>query len=289
LKKIVCQIVYQDSPISPKIVSNVPREKIEGANSDIHLCATINLLRQATSLEIDSNDLELGNQMTKRTSFRGIFEPVDDRTYLNVSTDLNALENIVIFSTKKDIARIDAIYAEETSKLNSEKHFVEELYYWLRLKRSHPRWSFDGLNSKAMSLKPLEAAIGQVLMKPQVLPILSKIGLGAMITSESPQIRSSNFIVGMFQPHSINPMDTGKNFFHLWLHLAKHNIACCPLSASVDSEAGQKAILEMTRQIRPQWTTDRGRFMTLLRCGFIPEGLKYRSPRRTLGEIIIEK
>lgn len=173
----------------------------------------------------------LCNQLERRRCYRGQFKgKLDPMSF----SSIEAL-GWKLLTTSGGIFEVAKLYDQSTVAFMRSDGFAEELYDWLRLRRSHRNYLKDGLNREAMSLSPLEGFIADILMRPRVVNLLDKLWLLAKIVTESPQINSSSAIAVWIVEGDEVPFNSGRKLIRAWLLMTEFDIYGCPLSSVTDN------------------------------------------------------
>ena len=181
-------------------------------------------------LESAVAELELAH---KRQSWRGSFEPTDQKTLDALSQFSSSRPDCALFSKSDDIRNVASLYDRASMHFLRDAGHREELLSWMRLTRSHPAYYRDGLNLAAMSLNGLEAwAASHVL--GSLFYGLDAVGFAGFLLSEAAKCRSSAAIVIMPRPIDEDPFETGRQFYRLWLDFERYGFKACPMSVLVD-------------------------------------------------------
>lgn len=123
--------------------------------------------------------------------------------------------------------------------------FAAELYTWMRFSPSDPRAARDGLSADCMGLSRLEAAAAAVALRPAVLAVLIRLGLGHTMVSEAAKVRSATRIVLVHADARAPAFDAGRAWYRAWLALTAAGAAGVPMSALSDSPAHAAALARL--------------------------------------------
>ena len=169
----------------------------------------------------------------RRQSWRGGFGRADQLTRDALSQLARARPDCPVFSEPDDIRRVASLYDRASMHFLRDAEHREELLSWMRLSKSHPAYSRDGLNLAAMSLNGFEAwAASHVL--GSLFRGLDAVGLAGLLLSESAKCSSAAAIVIMPRPIGEDPFETGRHFYRLWLDFERYGFKACPMSVLVD-------------------------------------------------------
>jgi hypothetical protein len=238
-------------------------------------CAPVVRATITTGAELDP----LAPCVHERRSHRGKFAPAraGDRAAL---ASLAAPDARVILMPA-EIAAMAPLHDAATWTFESRAEYHDELWSWLRLSPSDPRYGRDGLNAECLALSPLEARAAQLLLRPSSFALLSTLGVARKLISESPQIRSASAIILFIPRAADSSFEIGRRFHRLWLSIAAVGLCAVPMSASAD-DAGVRSLIAACYGI-----PDDRRLANVLRAGRAPEGGIPESPRLPASEILL--
>jgi hypothetical protein len=213
-----------------------------------------------------------------RRSYRGKFDNASGR-------DIRALrqlqqEDAIVVTDRSIIDELASSYDRAAWKFESRADYHHELWSWLRLSGHDPRWHRDGLNADCLSLSRVERIAAATLFRPRAFGVLSNVGIGQLLISEAPKIRTAAAVI-VFSPHrSMSAFDVGRRFYRLWLEITSIGLHAVPMSASADDPDTNSAIAAML-SLDPS-----RRIMNLLRAGRarVEPAL---SPRLPVDELIV--
>lgn len=215
----------------------------------------------------------------QRRSHRGRFAPArpGDRATLTAL----AAEDAHVVITTDEIRAIAPLHDAATWTFESRAAYHAELWSWLRLSRSDPRYGRDGLNAECLALSPLERNAARLLLRPASFALLSRLGVARKLITESPQVRSASAVV-LFTPRATDaPFEVGRRFYRLWLTITAAGMCAVPMSASAD-DPGVRGILAACHGV----PADR-RLTNVLRVGRAPARGVAESPRLPVGELLV--
>ena len=209
-----------------------------------------------------------------RHSYRGKFRPVR-------SPSIPQLDDTVVLTRADVIERVAMLHDTATWHFESQRRYHAELWSWLRLNPSDPRYSLDGLNADCLSLSAIERVAARIALRPAVFAALSRVRIGRQLVSERAQVRSASAIV-LFTPLATrSAFDVGRRFYRLWLELTRAGVHVAPMSASSD-HAPTRTVLATDYGVSP----DR-RIANVLRVGSIDESKVAVSPRLPVDELAV--
>lgn len=172
--------------------------------------------------------------LSTRESWRGDFQPPmgEDRS----SVQRLAADDVTTIVDPSTLKRIGKQFDRASYGYLRHRDYRAEFRGWMRLSKSHPRWSTDGLNAEAMSLSPVEAfAAGQVL--GWLFPILDRIGLAPALVSEGKKVAGAAGVLLFHRPVDEDPFDSGRRFLRLWLEIEKIGMGAAVLAALADNRS----------------------------------------------------
>jgi len=145
-----------------------------------------------------------------------------------------AADDVRVVVAPDEIHAVAPLHDAATWRFESRAEYHAELWSWLRLSPSDPRYRRDGLNAECLALSPLERRAARLLLRPASFAVLGRIGVAKMLIAESPQVKSAAAVV-LFTPRvSDEPFDVGRRFYRLWLSIAAAGLCAVPMSASAD-------------------------------------------------------
>src|SRR6185295_2972232 len=97
-----------------------------------------------------------------------------------------------VIAGKSALADLAGVHDQATWSFESRPEYHEELWKWLRLSPSDPRYRRDGLNADCLALTPIERWVAARLLAPKRFSVLSKIGVARHLVSEAAQVRSAS-------------------------------------------------------------------------------------------------
>lgn len=166
-----------------------------------------------------------------RHSYRGIFSPFK----AEISTEkLQALDNLLIISDKKIIEKTAELHLLATYE--DMKHFAysEELYHWIQFYPRSGTYKKTGFNSNTLYLNRLEQIFAPIVMNPYAYKVLSFLGLGKIIISQTDADKSASHLAIILADKNTNPYECGRIFYRMWLEIAAAGFYACPISTVVD-------------------------------------------------------
>ena len=226
------------------------------------------VIRTATLIPSEGLKDPLCSHIETRRSFRGVFK---DKLSAEKLAELSA-SGWTLVQQQKDLDCCAALHDQATMSFMKDRSFAAELYQWLRLSDNHPSYNEDGLNREAMSLGKAEGWIANWLLKPGIFSVLAKMGLGSIVVTEAPQIKSSSAIAILTAEANEDPFESGRKLMRSWLKMAELGVSGCPISSTTDHENSRKKLLALAGL--PATTS----VILALRVGPTPK-VPYLSPR----------
>ena len=214
----------------------------------------------------------------RRRSHRGRFVDASDAD----RTALAGLagEDITVLDSRTTIARIAALADRAGHGFFRDDAFRRELLGWMRLRRSDPRWSVDGLNAEAMAMSPVEAWGARLVLGP-LFRLLDRIGLAARLSSEAATVRSAAGLVLIHRPAEEAPFDSGRAFYRAWLRVTEAGLDAAVMAVLNDDPATRGDVLDMA-ELPP------GRaLINVLRVGRAPPGSDYPRARIAAADLLV--
>ena len=178
-----------------------------------------------------------------RYSHRGNFiKP----TMSDIATLSNmASEDKIIITDKNELKFIGKMYDDASLSFFRDENFRAEILSWMRLSKSHPKWSVDGLNYEAMAMSGFEGAAAKFILGPRIFLLLDKIGLGGPITAEAEKIIGGAGILLLHRKKSETPFESGRYFYRTWLEIVEKGYQAAIMAALADDEYCQNELCKM--------------------------------------------
>jgi nitroreductase len=195
----------------------------------------------ATASLAEGGNATAHDHVFTRTSWRGTFAP------LNPDIDV-ALDRLA--AKQDDLALVrDTNHIRELAALADEAgyHFLQddahrsELLGWMRLRRSHPDFSRDGLGFDAMQLGAIEAKAAGLVLGP-LFPLLNQAGLARLLTNEDTKAKTASAFALFHRPVGENAFETGRAFYRAWLAMEEFGLQGCPVSVLADWAQSRDAL-----------------------------------------------
>jgi nitroreductase len=168
-----------------------------------------------------------------RMSWRGAFKPVDAETKAELARLAAARDDCKLVTDRDSIAKIAQLADRAAIYFLRDDLHRAELLQWLRLSRSHSRYTRDGLNAEAMQLSSIEAWGAGLVLGPLFRP-LDSIRFAAPLVRETAKTSSAAAIVLLHRPAGEDAFESGRAFYRAWLAMERHGLKGCPMSVLVD-------------------------------------------------------
>lgn len=221
---------------------------------------------------------ELAQPARLRRTYRGAFAPARTGTALD---SLERADDVILLRKASDIAQIAALNDAASLRLYRHAPFRAELLSWMRLSRSDPRWSIDGLNAEAMEMSRLEAAGASFVLARGVFETLDRIGVAGPLIAEAPVVRSAEAIALFHRPEAETPLETGRRFYRFWLEIAALGLSAAPMAVLADDPLAASEI-----RLSFGLPLDR-RLITAFRLGLAPRHPTGPKPRLPLDTLLV--
>ena len=213
-----------------------------------------------------------------RQSWRGEFQtttPEDRETATKLAssdcTPITDPHTIRAIAQLLDIASFKFIKRDD---------FRAELVSWMRLRRGHPDWALDGLNSDAMQLGLLEK-LGASVVMGRGFKSLTIFGLAEKLLSEEDRTADAAAILVFHQSEDEDPFDCGRAFYRAWLRVEEAGFGAAVLAALADDPQSAKMLAAMAK------LSKRRRIVSAFRIGRRPQDAAFQRARRSLDELIV--
>ena len=180
-----------------------------------------------------------------------------------------------------ELPRLAQRHDAATWSFESQPAYHAELWAWLRLSRSHPRYTRDGLNGECLALSRTEAWLADRLLAPSRFALLARLGVARHLVSEAPQVRSAAAALVFCPLRSISSFDVGRRMHRLWLEVTAAGLHLTPMSALADHPASRAAVA-----LQCGVGVDR-RVANVFRIGRAPGGAVAESARLPVSELLV--
>ncbi len=173
----------------------------------------------------------LANFVEQRRSWRAAFDTVtsSDRTTAHVV----ASEDTAVLADPETLKQAGEVLNRASWSFIARDDFRAELLAWMRLKRSHPDWARDGMNTDAMAMSGFEGFGAGLVLGPLFKPLKS-LGLAQSLTAEAKLAEGAAALVLFYRPRGEDPFVSGANFYRLWLRVEQAGFAASVLASLAD-------------------------------------------------------
>lgn len=213
----------------------------------------------------------------KRFSFRGMPEKI------NTTQKWNASSFYFFLKEPKEIATVAEIYDRVNLRYLVSEGYIEELYQWLRFKKSDQNYLKDGLNIEAMGLSTVEALGAAQVMKPKVFRSLANLGFAKGLVAESGKIKKASALMVIHCPAGTNYVDQGRYFYRAWLAMTEMGYFGCPMSLLSDADK-EKTEIYSSLGLDPK----NKQLVNVLRACVLPSGYVRYQPARLIASEVSE-
>jgi hypothetical protein len=214
---------------------------------------------------------------TRRT-YRGPFVKGRDSNKLGV---LTPSDDFILVLSPQGIARMALLNDEASLHTFRDGAYRAELLSWMRLSRSHPQWSLDGLNAEAMEMSSFQAAGAGLVLRPGVFETLDLLKIARLFVAEADVVRSAQAIVLFHRPEHENPLLTGRRFYRLWLEFTREGYSASPMAVLAD-DLEARTIITSEFKVPAEH-----RLITAFRIGAAPPRNKSPKPRLQIPSLIV--
>ena len=173
----------------------------------------------------------LAEWLEQRASWRGNFLPPTEADRTAAAT-LEADDARVVVEPAA-LAALARDFDRASYGFTRRRDFRGELRGWMRLGRSHPLWSNDGLNAEAMALSRVEA-VGAGLILGPLFALLDKLGLARILLAEGSKVEGGAAVVLFHRPTDEDAYESGRHFHRLWLAIERAGFGAAVLAALAD-------------------------------------------------------
>jgi len=190
-------------------------------------------------------------------------------------------DDAALVSDAEDIARLAEMNDRASLSFFRRRPYRDELLSWMRLSRSHPNWSLDGLNAQSLAMTGLEATAARIVLRSPMFDAIDALGLSSALVSEEAKTKSAAAIILFHRPVGEDPIDSGVAFYRLLLVFAAIGLSVWPMSVLAD-DPDFRAEISHRHGISP----DR-RLLNVLRVGAIPSGAAASRARLRADSLIV--
>lgn len=219
-------------------------------------------------------------RLQKRFSYRGVLSSDIDVRSVEVSLHTLPTANSIQLLPQENKSELAELYDQINMSFLNQSEYLQELYHWMRFSKTHPNWSRDGLNTKAMGLSAIEAFGARYVLKPSVFNVLSKLNLvHPLVAEKSKNIKNSVLLA--IVSDSQDPLEWGKVFLKVWAELTDLNLYGNPLSLLTDSPKDRDFIYKSFQIPKSK------NLVNIMRVGYLPKDYqRYQSSRLSMNELI---
>jgi nitroreductase len=195
----------------------------------------------ATAALADSGTVTQNNHVFTRVSWRGAFAPLDADTQTALDQLAASQDDLVLVRDHTHIQDLASLADEAGYHFLQADAHRSELLGWMRLKRSHPDFSRDGLSFDAMQLGALEARAAGLVLGP-LFAFLHPIGLARLLTNEAAKAKTASAFALFHRPIGEDAFETGRAFYRAWLAMEEFGLKGCPVSVVADWSTSREAL-----------------------------------------------
>ncbi len=177
-----------------------------------------------------------------RRSWRGQFvapEPDDTRSAMELTS-----EDCEVVSQVDEIADVARLCDEASLRFMTDNPFRSELLHWMRLRMSHPRWSFDGLNADALQFGRFERLFAGLALGP-AFRVIRALGLAPVVVSDADTTKTATAIVIFHRPCGEDPIETGRAFYRAWLRMEAAGFGAAVIAALADDAQTSEEVAKL--------------------------------------------
>ena len=183
----------------------------------------------------------LCDAVEKRFTCRGGFAPVLPADVDHLQSWAAGQASVHLVTRRERIQDIAALNDELSAEVFRDAAFRKELLHWCRLRPSHPRWSHDGLNAKAMSLGAFEARLMPLALSGPVFGFMKLVGMDRLLSAEHGKTETAAAVVFLSCLAAASPVLAGRSHYRMCLSLAKIGFSTWPMSVLVDRKTARDA------------------------------------------------
>lgn len=170
-----------------------------------------------------------------RFTWRAGFETATDSAKKNLATQAAARSDVTLVTERADLEMLARLNDEASLRFYRDNAYRAELLSWMRLIRSHPGYERDGLNLEALNLSTFEGHVARLALGVDPLfHFLDAARLVGPMLDERGKTLSSTAVVLFHRPYEESPIRTGREFYSMWLELARLGYAAWPMAVLAD-------------------------------------------------------
>lgn len=171
----------------------------------------------------------LVDQLAQRGTWRGRFGGGQSDLYGWTRADTRLITDA---PTKAWIAQLNDSASLDILR---SKAFRQELVSWMRLKDSHPRAGFDGMDLKALRMDARAAKTVKLGFGP-LWSVMDALGRAKAMISEADVTKATPVIAVFHRPTGESPIETGRAYLRMWLEATQLGLAGWPMAALTDTD-----------------------------------------------------
>jgi nitroreductase len=222
----------------------------------------------------------LGEQVMRRRTWRGDFVPADALSILALTAAVAARDDALVLAARADVDVVARLNDACSWEFMGDPAYHAELFDWMRLSRSDPRWERDGLNADCLAMSTLERRAASIAFRPAPFGALKALGVARALVAEESRVKTAAAAIVFHRSANESPFDSGRAFYRLWLELTAAGFVACPMSSIADSRSG-------SAEVRTRWRVPAGRrVVNVLRVGKA-QVEPARSPRLPTCELLV--
>ncbi len=223
----------------------------------------------------------LAEFVQRRFTWRGGFAKADGASRRRIAEIAASHDDAALVSDATDIEMFAGLNDAASLSFLRRRPYREELLHWMRLSKSHPGWSVDGLNAQSLGMTRFEAAGASVVLRSPVFEMLDAVRMSGTLVSEGAKTRSAAAIVLFHRPVGEDPVDSGVAFYRLLLSLAAYDLSAWPMAVLAD-DPDHRAEISGRFSISPE-----RRLVNVLRVGLVPAVARPGRARIDAGSLIV--
>ncbi len=211
-------------------------------------------------------------QLERRFTWRGLFGPAPDLYGWD-------RRDAVLITDPTRIGWLSELNDQVSHDIMGDAAFRRELVAWMRLRKSNPRYGYDGLSREALRMTGTEALAAPLALGP-LWRLLGLVGLTKSLTAEAEATQSAPVIACFHRPEDEDPVTSGRAYLRMCLEAASLDLAGWPMAALSDHPESNAEICA-----RLGLPVDH-RLIQVIRFGK-PTGQPSPRARRPLSELLI--
>jgi nitroreductase len=222
----------------------------------------------------------LAAQVSRRRSWRGELEPIDVRTCSALEAALGQRDDVRFVFGRDEMETVARLNDASSWEFMRDPAYHAELYQWMRLSPTDPRWDVDGLNADCLAMSAAERRAASLFFRPSLFAVLKKMGIARALVAEEPRVRRAPAAIVFHRPDAEPSFESGRAFYRLWLEITAAGLVACPMSSIADSASA-------SAEVRARWRVPNGRrVVNVFRVGKAPLEPP-RSPRLSVSDLMV--